>query len=366
MSSACDPTQQIGTYADPTNLINTKNIDLVSLTATTVNTTNFTVDGVNVVSEATTAIASTQNESATAGNTSFSGVVYADGLTSPTSFNFASALLVNSSISLDGVTTVNGSIQFSNTSTSTLGTFLYQTTAATPSSYTANVFWYIGKSATANNMLICNFRNAGLGSASNYLSMYPFGNNGLDILPTQCRINTICQINAVTMPPKTLSTIQTVTSATTYTFSLTTISGMKRIVIMGIDVVKPANTPYIQVGQGTNFYTNNVGCYVGNTKGNNGSAQINFGSGGMYLWNSSAASPTTAIDWVIELQYLHNDPGYQVWSVQGSTCNQSGTLYQNWVSGTVNMNAGPYPNLTAVRVIFPAAPSSGYINVLAS
>jgi hypothetical protein len=377
MSGVCDPTQQIGTYqpssgSSTIDAISTKNIDLVSLTAQTVNTYNFTVDGEDVITKVQAAISATENETSTPDNTSFSGTVNTDGLTSPTTFQFNSSVIATASPSLDGSTTVNGVIQLNNSSSTTLSNFLYQTTAPTPSSYTAQVNWYLGKANSSNSMLVLSFKNTGLGSTSNYLSISPQFSTGLNIYPTNIQASNLLQVNGITVPPKTLSTIQACTaSSTNYTFSLTSVTNMKRIVIMGVDILKTNNvTPLIQVGQGTTFYANNPGCYVGVTKGNNGAAQISFAASGMYLWNATTGAPLAngLFDFVVELQYLHSDPGYQVWSVQGSTATTSNaTFYINWLSGTVNMNSGPYPNLTSVRVVFGTGngASSGYINVLA-
>jgi hypothetical protein len=375
MSGVCDPDNSIGNFTPNQFLINLKNVDFVTLTTKKATTTEFTVDGDPIFDSIASSFDKVQNQTAASNQTTFTGTVQSDGVTSPTTLTFNSTFLnVVNAADFNDIFTTPVAFQLSNTSSTTLSGFIFQTTAAAPPSYTAQANWYIGRSATTNNALNVSFRNAGIGSTSNFVSIAPFNSSGLDIFPTTTRVNTLFQVAGITVPPKTTFTTQTISSSTLiYPFNFSSVSGCRRVIFHAIDVIRPGTgTPLIQVGQTTNYITNTANAYQGVTGGNNGAAEVawaNTTPGGIYLWNAttSAAGATFPTDIVVEFSYMHNDPGYQVWAVTGfvALTGTSTTKYFNFLSGTINMALAGSSTFSGVRLNFPAAPTSGFINVLA-
>jgi hypothetical protein len=175
--------------------------------------------------------------------------------------------------------------------------------------------------------------------------------------------------------PKQVQTMLTISSGTTaYPFVFNTITGVKRVILHGIDVIKPGASaaPLIQVGASSSvYYTSTAGSYVGQVNGNNGGTTTLFVNSGIYCWNqpsgSSAVWNAIPADIYVDFQYQHSNSGYQVWSVRGAVMltSTSSIYYANFINGQINFNSASYPNFGSVRLLFSGgAPTSGLVNVL--
>lgn len=380
----CDPAQRIGTYAPSSGggsgsgLLDTKNIDLVSLTTGSTTTDNFTIEGEPFGNELINFTSQTQNQTSGGGTTTFTGSMILDGITTPTSITTttlttsfitpATTLAVTSGTSIGG--TLGGTaLNLSNASTTTLASPILGTFTTTPVSYPATASWLLGRNTSSTAHIV--FKNNGLGSATNALTFGTFNNPLLTINTTSVRIENQFQVNTITVPPKTTLTPLTISSGTLlYPFNFSTTVGFKRIVIHGIDIIKPgaSDTPWVQVGSNNVYYgTANTTTYRGVTGGNNGSSYYLW-TGGIPIWNSVDGGPmNVATDFYMEFQYLNNDSGYEVWAVTGASgqSQASAAIYGNWFCGNVYMNATSYGFLNCLRLNFPGgAPTSGYVNVL--
>jgi hypothetical protein len=306
-----------------------------------------------------------------------------DGLTSPVSItvtNLTSTVLlppsgtltVTTGSPITGVVTA-GTLNVTNSGTTTLSGFLFGSFAPTPPSYSAQVSWVIGKQNQGNSSVEMIFKNIGVGNINNSLTIGPTSVTALTVGQSSIRIESQFQVNSLIVPPKTVYGPSTISSGTlVYPFNFSATVGFKRVVIHAIDVVKPgaSDAPLIQFGYNNTYYGTNVGAYQGVTGGNNGAAHILWGgatSPGIYCWNSQAGAVWSAVpvDIYCEFQYLNSDSGYEVWAVTGATAiTGSTTIYMNWFSGNIYANAGGFPAMNCLRLNFAGgAPTSGFVSV---
>lgn len=381
MSGVCDPFQNIGTYASSnSSSVNTKNVDVVTLTATTITTDHLTINGDPIEIDIADAITKTQNQTSGSDDTTFAGTIVPDKIVVSSSFEaptLTAPVLKSSTGTLTSTADIDcntfsispNALIISNPSTTTLGYNLlstYSPVTSTPSTTT----WNLGVTANTNTCAAIVFNNIGLGSTSNYMKIGPKSSSGLLYYTDRIRVEGMFLVNSQgisqKVQPATATTI--VPGTLLYPTDFSTVINRKRIVIHGIDViVGGSGTPQIQVGYNNNYVTaSGSAVYNGTTGGNNGAAQIIWADTGIYLWGAATMVTGYKMTFTVEFTYINSGTGIaDMMSVNGGSCiTDHATMYHEFLAGHVLMPLATYPNFTCVRLSFPQAPVSGYVNCL--
>lgn len=394
----CDPNSFIGNF-DPnylpssggTNLINTKNIDCVSLESNTIITDNLTIGGepfdVNVLTDLET---KTQNQSATAGSTVFTGTLTGDTISTSSLLTNGLAAKNASQITVTAPITSTGSItagtQLLVNSTSATSDPLAQFFKSTMTTGT-NVAVQLGRNSTTAGLFEYDYTGV---STTNYVTIKPVGAQYGPQVTTQGTYvpNKLYVANNEVIPrylPQTSAiALTTLSNAEVYWGAF---SGVKRVVISFIAALPKAKgaaastTTYIQLGYSATGSTKTwlastpaAGVYLGSSTGNNGSGivgwDLNSGTQvypGIACWNVQAGpADTTGISGQVELTYAGTQVSttQQVWGVSGTIVNTAGPgVYYTSLAGIIKCPAA-MPVLNCIRIGSFVGFDSGHVNYL--
>lgn len=368
----CDVSQRIGTYAPSTATGDweQKNIDLVSLTTVSTTTDNFTIEGEGFGDELSIFADKTQNETSVPGTTTFAGGIRLDGITSTTSLTATtlstSYIVPTTTLAVTSGATTTGilsglNLVVTNSTSTTLPSFIMSTTSASPS-------WIFGVAASTGTSAQITFN-----SGATTLTLRPYLQSAITLGSSSIRLEHTFQVAGIVVPPKTALAPLTLSSGTlTYSLYFGGTTGAKRVVMHGINITKASGSscPLVLVGSGGTYYETYTLSYRGRTSGNNGSATTQWDITGIPIWNSTAATPMTVnTDFYMEFQYLGLISGlYEFWAVTGKSAQSdtTGSMYMNWFSGTIYMNATGLSTFNGLRLKFPSGgPLTGTVNVLA-